>query len=36
MGLTARDAMARGGRGISLGVLEANTRARAFYEALGG
>ena len=35
MALAARDWLRRGGRALSVGVLTANTGARAFYEALG-
>lgn len=35
MGLVAKDWLHGGGRALSVGVLTANHRARAFYEALG-
>lgn len=34
-GLAARDWLALGGRALSVGVLTANLKGRAFYEALG-
>jgi ribosomal protein S18 acetylase RimI-like enzyme len=36
MAFAAADWSARGGHSITLGVLAANQRARAFYEAMGG
>jgi ribosomal protein S18 acetylase RimI-like enzyme len=34
--LAARDWISQGGQSIALGVLAENTRARSFYESLGG
>jgi ribosomal protein S18 acetylase RimI-like enzyme len=36
MALSASDWVGKGGHSITLGVLAANTRARAFYESMGG
>lgn len=36
MGLAAKAWLAQGGHSLALGVLAENTRARSFYEALGG
>jgi ribosomal protein S18 acetylase RimI-like enzyme len=36
MALAAADWLVKGGHSITLGVLSANQRARAFYEAMGG
>jgi ribosomal protein S18 acetylase RimI-like enzyme len=36
MALAASDWLAKGGHSITLGVLADNTRARTFYEAVGG
>jgi ribosomal protein S18 acetylase RimI-like enzyme len=36
MALSAADWLGKGGHSITLGVLAANSRARAFYESMGG